>query len=82
MAQPSKLDTLKINRTGPTFNYDTSNTAFWKERSDVIKYIIVESGITTLRNYFFYNCTRIKTVQLPEGMVSISESCFFFNSHL
>lgn len=54
------------------------DTRCWKEYEDVIKSVVVESGITTIGDYAFYSFDELERVILPDGITSIGEHAFSY----
>ena len=58
----------------PDYNYNTG--APWFEYSDTITDVIIESGVTAIGKYVFYQYPKITNVAISEGMTSIGYASF------
>jgi len=67
---------LTITGTGPMANY-TYNSIPWKEITSLITKVVVDDGITTIGNYAFYDCDRLKEADIPDSVVSIGNAAFY-----
>ena len=65
--------------SSPNFNED-SNPLFWAEElllnGDPLTELIIPEGITTIKNYTFFNCKSLTRVVIPDGVTSIGEEAF------
>ena len=74
-----KLDkdgVLTISGTGKMADYSKYSNAPWKGYSAQIKGLVLESGITEIGSYAFYECNPNGTLLIPEGVVRIGEAAF------
>ncbi|MBR3596338.1 MAG: leucine-rich repeat protein [Clostridia bacterium] len=67
---------LIISGNGAINDYDYSEEAPWKAYSTQIERIIVNSGITTIGEYAFYDLEKVDTVSLPETLTDIKYYSF------
>ena len=68
--------TLTISGSGRMWGYTDSSTAPWyKNREDIIN-VVVTSGVTSIGNYAFFNCSSMTSVTIPEGVTSIGWGAF------
>ena len=67
---------LTISGTGPMKNYSNYNpsTAPWYLFRKNITSVVVESGVTSIGEYAFYNCTNLKTVYWNAADASFSST--------
>ena len=69
-----------VNGVGYGENYSTSivgsSACPWRSYRSQIKMIIVEEGVQAIGDYWFYNCSNVVSVELPESLVKIGASCF------
>ncbi len=71
-----------VNGTGYGPNY--SNTILsnseqycpWRSYRSRIKTVIIEPGIQAIGDYWFYGCTKLESVELPDSLVKIGAYCF------
>ncbi len=67
--------TLTISGTGAMNNYDYANCP-WKDYRNAIQTVIVETGVTSVGEYAFYNCSTLSDVELPDSVTTIGNSAF------
>ena len=67
--------TLTIKGTGAMTDYSAGSAPWYSTRSS-IKKIVVSSGVTTLGDCAFYNCSSVTSVSLPQSLVSIGAGAF------
>ena len=75
--------TLTISGTGAMTGYSSSKyngtnvtTAPWRSYYDTMKTVIINSGVTSIGWYAFWNCTGLKNITIPDSVMSISISAF------
>ena len=68
--------TLTVSGTGDMADYTYKANAPWYGYREKITSVVVESGVTSIGNYAFYQCTAITDVQLPDGLTQIGEEAF------
>ena len=73
--------TLRIWGSGAMDNYALTtfpavNTP-WSDYQTEIEHVVVESGVTTIGDRAFYNCTALTDAQLPSGITRIGNSAFY-----
>ena len=68
--------TLTISGTGEMRNY-LYDTSPWISHRTAIKAVIMESGVTSIGDYAFFNCWSLLWITIPEGVISIGEASFF-----
>lgn len=74
----SATGTLTISGSGDMENYSDFNTADWFDYEANIKSVIIESGITSIGNFSFYECSNLKSVSIPDSVTSIGDSAFYY----
>ena len=72
--------TLVISGQGPMENYLQYQRPGWYEYRSHIRKVVIESGVTTVGDYAFDNCTVISLFFLPDTLVSIGSAAFQFCS--
>lgn len=72
--------TLTISGEGEMNDYGSDTP--WEDNRDVITKVVVESGVTTVGRYAFYDCQNLTQVSLPDGLTCIGEAAFADNSSL
>ena len=66
---------LTISGTGEMWNWSGS-TMPWRRYRSSIDTIVIESGVTTVGNSAFSDCTELTSVSLPDTLTSIGSSAF------
>ena len=67
---------LTLSGEGKTYNYSSGKTAPWYEVRELVKELVVESGITCLGNQLMSECSNLTKVILPEGLTAIGSNVF------
>ena len=67
--------TLTISGTGAMADY-YAGSAPWYGKSDTIKTIIIEDGVTSIGKNVFFNCNIAKSITIPLSVESIGEGAF------
>lgn len=57
-----KAGTLTISGTGPIPDYDTEPDVPWYLKKSEVKKIVIESGVTAIGSYAFYDCPALTDV--------------------
>ena len=67
-----------VNGVGYGAEYSTSltNAPPWRSLRSSIKKVIVEEGVQSVGDYWFYNCTKLESVELPDSLVKLGAGCF------
>ncbi len=65
-----------IRGTGKLKNYKYNKRSPFTKNYKYIKKLTVESGITSLGNYMFKDCSLLEEVQLPEGLEKVNADAF------
>jgi len=68
--------TLTISGTGDMKNYSSAGAPWYSSRSS-IKSVIVETGVTSIGNYAFYNCSNATSFSLPNSVATIGNYAFY-----
>ena len=66
---------LVLSGAGPTWNYEAGTRRF---ESYNIKKIIVKSGVTTIGDYLFSNCSELTSLTLSSTVRTIGKSSFYW----
>ena len=70
---------IQTNYTNSTYATATTSGYYvltqYPEFSSAYK-LIVGSGVSTIGNYNFYNCSKLKVIELPEGLTTIKLGAF------
>ena len=70
---------LTIGGTGkmPEFNVNAAlDNRPWKDHIETITTVVIESGVTNIGNFVFYDCTNLTSVTIPYGVTMIGQSAF------
>ena len=67
---------LTISGSGNMTEDNNSFMAPWASRKDEIKRVVIESGITSIGDKAFADCTRLVSAELPESIEVIGEDAF------
>ena len=73
--------TLTISGTGPMYDYEyDSMSGFinqpWCDLTMKIKHIVIEDGVTKIGDYAFYDCYKVKNVEIGDSLSSYDISTF------
>ena len=66
--------TMTISGTGDMYNYDYIE--LWYEKYNQIDYIVIENGVTSIGDYFFYNWGKLKRINISNSVISIGKYAF------
>ena len=69
-------DTLTISGTGPMWNYGYGGTQ-WYELRDRITQLVIGSGVTTISQYAFAYCPKLKEITIPNTVTTIENDAFY-----
>ncbi len=72
----TETGTLKISGYGLMFDYGNGVAAPWKEYSDNIETIIIDSQIRRLGENVFSNCNNLKSIKILSPVLDIKNSAF------
>ncbi|MCD8157395.1 MAG: leucine-rich repeat protein [Clostridiales bacterium] len=61
---------------------DYSYNAPWNSYKEVIVSVVIESGITSIGNYAFYNCTNLSSITIPNSVEKIQYAAFYYCTSL
>ncbi|MBQ3355577.1 MAG: leucine-rich repeat protein [Clostridia bacterium] len=78
------LDTgaMTIEGSGPMDDYEPAINAPWYKYNEVIKTVVVGSGVTSIGDYAFENVAFMTSVSLPDTLQRIGSGSFSFCSDL
>lgn len=66
---------LTISGTGAMNNYSSTTMPWYTRRNDV-KQVFINSGITSIGQYAFYNCINLTSVSISSGVTTIKPYAF------
>lgn len=72
----SGTKTLAISGSGAMDNYDERTFTPWKEYSAAIEKIEFADGITSIGDYSFTFCEKVKEINLPDSVTKIGKAAF------
>ena len=78
----SETGIFVIYGNGSTVNYNIKKELPWENQKDIIKTAIVQKGVVTIGEHFFFNQTQLKTVILPKGLKTIKKHSFVLLNQL
>ena len=69
--------TLTISGTGTMKDYDYyNNPSPASQKKDSVKKVVIEDGVTSIRNSAFYDCNSLTSITIPNSVTSIGELAF------
>ena len=69
--------TLTISGTGAMKDYDYyNNPSPASQKKDSVKKVVIEDGVTSIRNSAFYDCNSLTSITIPNSVTSIGDSAF------
>ena len=71
-----KDGTLAISGTGAMYNFSSSSVAPWYSQRSSITNVVLEEGITTIGNFAFWRCDRLRDIEIPSSVISIGDVAF------
>ena len=71
----SSSGTLSFSGSGTMDNF-VYDTIPWRRNNDAITSIVIPEGVTSIGNYAFYGCSKLKSVSLPSTLKSIGDEAF------
>lgn len=72
--------TLTISGTGAVLEENSHwvwGSAPWSEHAADITKVVINSGVTQIGDYSFYECSKLKTISIPSSVTEIREGVFF-----
>ncbi len=68
---------LTISGTGDMTDWsDGANSVPWHDKRDKIQSVVLESGVTSIGSYSFYECTNLQHIDIPDQVTSIEPGVF------
>ena len=71
----SSSGTLRFTGSGTMDNF-IYETIPWGQNSNAITSIVIPEGVTSIGDYAFYGCSKLKNVSLPSTLKSIGDEAF------
>ena len=68
--------TLTISGTGRTNSYAENYSAPWYSHRDLVKNVVINSGVTGIGRYAFRYCHNLASVTIPDSVTSIGGFAF------
>ncbi len=66
---------LTISGTGAMTNFNSASMPWYALKND-IKSVVINSGVTSIGNYAFYNCINLTSVSIPSSVTTIKPYAF------
>ena len=74
---------LTISGTGAMRDFDSyTGSSPWYSYRNLIKYVTIGNGVTSISGYAFANCTGLASVTIPDSVTTIGDSAFWCCSSL
>ncbi len=67
---------LTISGSGAMKNYSYSSAVPWYSNRAKILSVVIESGVTSIGDDAFYDCSSLTSITIPDGVTSIGSSAF------
>ena len=68
--------TLTISGSGDMWNLDDKSFYPWDSYRNEIRHVVIESGVTSISPYAFFQCTSLLTATIPSSVTSIRMYAF------
>lgn len=68
--------TLTISGNGAMKNYSFRGAQWYSKRENITN-VVIESGVTSIGDYAFYNCANLITATIPESVINIGSNAFY-----
>lgn len=70
---------LTISGSGEMVNYSSDSLAEWSTSfPDLVKNVVVESGVTSISNFAFAGCESLTNISLPDSLTKIGNYAFYY----
>ncbi len=69
--------TLTISGTGPMTSWSSASSVPWYANRKSITAVVIESGVTNIGSYAFYDCYSVSSVEIPESVTRIESHAFY-----
>ena len=73
-------NTLTISGTGDMADYQGGYETPWMDYKSDITSVVIESGVTKIGNYAFFDCVSLTSITIPDGVTSIGTGSFSYTS--
>ena len=73
---------ITISGTGDMTDYDTWNPTPWASYLDNIQGVVIETGVTSIGDFAFGNCSNLTSVSIPNSVRSIGVRAFEWCTNL
>ncbi len=70
--------TLTITNDNAMKDYSSSSDRPWNSQRSSIKKVVIQSGVTRIGKFAFYDCDSITTVTIPNSVTSIGSNAFWY----
>ena len=68
--------TLTISGEGKMKNYSWSASSPATQKTDNVKKVVIQEGVTSIGNRAFSDCTGLESIEIPSGVTSIGVNAF------
>lgn len=72
----SDAGTLTISGIGAMTNFKSYTVQPWASCRQEITSVVIEEGVTTIGDYAFYDCVKLKTVEAPDSLTNVGKYAF------
>ena len=71
--------TLTISGMGEMTDYDSNNNNFapWHDQRGSITYVVIETDVTRIGNYAFYQCNNLTSIDISNSVIDIGNYAFW-----
>ena len=70
-------EALIIGGNGAMADYNNADDQPWKDYRTTITSVVIKSGVTSIGNNAFYNCSALTTITIPSGVTTIGNRAFY-----
>ena len=77
--------TLTITGTGAMYDYDWENPSPWAKDASILKKMktaVIESGVTSIGNCAFMDCSELEKITFPDTLTTVGERAFEYCTDL
>jgi len=72
-----EVGNLTISRSGKMNDYSFGYYSPWYNYRSLIKRIVIDSGVETIGNYAFYECSSLTSITIPSSILSVGSNAFY-----
>ena len=71
---------LTISGTGAMDEYTAKANQPWYDYQSDIKYVVIDSGVTSIGDHAFYDCTQLRDINIPSTVTSIGKMALAYTA--